>query len=69
MTIENQIQDDEEFDYGCECAMSLLNNPTEENLNNVIDDLDDEGVISTEIVYGLLATILMSLTSESPEEH
>ena len=49
--------------------MTLLNDPTEENLNNVIDELDDDGVISTEVVYGLLATILMSLSSEPSEDH
>ena len=69
MTNDNQSQNDEEFDYGCECGMTLLNDPTEENLNNVIDELDDDGVISTEVVYGLLATIIMSLSSEPSEDH
>ena len=55
-------------DYGCECAMTLLNEPTEDCLNDLIDELDEDGMISTEVVYGLLATILMSMTSEDGEE-
>jgi hypothetical protein len=51
--------------------MNLLNEPTEDNLNDLIDELDEDGMISTEIVYGLLATILMSLHDEDgdSEEH
>ena len=51
--------------------MTLLNEPTEDCLNDLIDELDEDGMISTEVVYGLLATILMSITSEEgdPEEH
>ena len=72
MTDETQAPDDQAFDYGCECAMTLLNEPTEDCLNDLMDELDEDGMISTEVVYGLLATILMSITSEedgSEEEH
>ena len=71
MNTDNQNPDDEDFDYGCECAMTLLNEPTEDCLNDLIDELDEDGMISTEVVYGLLATILMSITSEESgeEEH
>jgi hypothetical protein len=71
MANQNPTQDDEDFNYGCECAMNLLNEPTEDNLNDLIDELDEDGMISTEIVYGLLATILMSLHDEDgdSEEH
>ena len=72
MTDETQAPDDQDFDYGCECAMTLLNEPTEDCLNDLMDELDEDGMISTEVVYGLLATILMSITSEedgSEEEH
>ncbi len=71
MTNENQTNDDEDFDYGCECAMTLLNEPTEDCLNDLIDELDEDGMIATEVVYGILATILMSITSEEgdTEEH
>jgi len=68
MTNEHQASNDEDFDYGCECAMTLLNEPTEDCLNDLIDELDEGGMISTEVVYGLLATILMSITSEDEEE-
>ena len=68
MTNEHQASNDEDFDYGCECAMTLLNEPTEDCLNDLIDELDEGGMISTEFVYGLLATILMSITSEDEEE-
>ncbi len=68
MTDENQTQNDEDFDYGCECAMALLNEPTEDRLNDLIDELDEDGMIATELVYGLLATILMSITSEEDDE-
>ena len=67
MTEENQTQNDEDFDYGCECAMTLLNEPTEDRLNDLIDELDEDGMISTEVVYGLLATILMSMNEEEHE--
>lgn len=67
MTTENQSQNDENFDYGCECAMTLLNEPTEDCLNDLMDELDENGMIPTEIVYGLLATILMSLNEEDHE--
>jgi hypothetical protein len=33
----------------------------------LIDELDEDGMISTEVVYGLLATILMSLNEEDHE--
>ena len=66
MTNEDQTQNDEDFDYGCECAMTLLNEPTEDCLNDLIDELD--GMIATEVVYGLLATILMSINEEDGEE-
>jgi len=72
MTDETQAPDDQDFDYGCECAMTLLNEPTEDCLNDLMDELDEDGMISTEVVYGLLATILMSITSEeddSEKEH
>ena len=72
MTDETQAPDDQDFDYGCECAMTLLNEPTEDCLNDLMDELDEDGMISTEVVYGLLASILMSITSEeddSEEEH
>ena len=68
MTDENQTQNDEDFDYGCECAMALLNEPTEDRLNDLIDELDEDGMIATEVVYGLLATILMSITSEDEDD-
>lgn len=48
--------------------MTLLNEPTEDCLNDLIDELDEDGMISTEVVYGLLATILMSITSEESDE-
>jgi hypothetical protein len=48
--------------------MTLLNEPTEDCLNDLIDELDEDGMISTEVVYGLLATILMSITSEDEED-
>ncbi len=67
MTDENQTQNDEDFDYGCECGMLLLNEPTEDRLNDLIDELDEDGMIATEVVYGLLATILMSLNEEDYE--
>ena len=67
MTNEYQDQNDEDFNYGCECAMTLLNEPTEDCLNDLIDELDEDGMISTEVVYGLLATILMSLNEEDQE--
>lgn len=67
MTNENQTQNDEDFDYGCECAMTLLNEPTEDCLNDLIDELDEDGMIATEVVYGLLATILMSINEEDHE--
>lgn len=71
MANDNQTQNDEDFDYGCECAMTLLNEPTEDCLNDLMDELDEDGMIPTEIVYGLLATILMSLNEEDhdSEEH
>ncbi|MBT8519948.1 hypothetical protein G6734_03720 [Polynucleobacter paneuropaeus] len=71
MNTDNQNPGDEDFDYGCECAMTLLDEPTEDCLNDLIDELDEDGMISTEVVYGLLATILMSITSEESgeEEH
>jgi hypothetical protein len=47
--------------------MTLLNEPTEDCLNDLIDELDEDGMISTEVVYGLLATILMSLNEEDQE--
>ena len=68
MTDENQTQNDEDFDYGCECAMTLWNEPTEDCLNDLIDDLDEGGMIATEVVYGLLATILMSMNAEEGDE-
>ncbi len=68
MTNDNQTQNDEDFDYGCECAMTLLNEPTEDRLNDLMDELDEDGMIPTEVVYGLLATILMSITSEDGDE-
>ena len=68
MTNDNQTQNDEDFDYGFECAMTLLNEPTEDCLNDLIDELDEDGMVSTEVVYGLLATILMSITAEDEEE-
>jgi hypothetical protein len=67
MTNEDQTQNDADFDYGCECAMTLLNEPTEDCLNDLIDELDEDGMISTEVVYGLLATILMSINEEDHE--
>lgn len=67
MTKDYQDQNDEDFNYGCECAMTLLNEPTEDCLNDLIDELDENGMISTEVVYGLLATILMSLNEEDQE--
>ena len=67
MTEENQAQNDEDFDYGCECAMGLLNEPTEDRLNDLIDELDEDGMIPTEVVYGLLATILMSMNEDEHE--
>jgi len=67
MTNEDQTQNDEDFDYGCECAMALLNEPTEDRLNDLIDELDEDGMIATEVVYGLLATILMSINEEDHE--
>ena len=68
MTDENQTQNDEDFVYGCECAMTLLNEPTEDCLNDLIDELDEGGMIATEVVYGLLATILMSMNAEEGDE-
>ena len=68
MTNETQTQNDEDFDYGCECAMALLNEPTEDSLNNLMDELDENGMILTEVVYGLLATILMSMTEDESDE-
>jgi|UniRef100_UPI004047C0BB hypothetical protein len=68
MTTDNQNDNDEDFDYGCECAMTLLNEPTEDRLNDLIDELDEDGVINTEVVYGLLATILMSMNEEDVDE-
>jgi hypothetical protein len=68
MTNETQTQNDEDFDYGCECAMALLNEPTEDSLNNLMDELDENGMIPTEVVYGLLATILMSMTEDESDE-
>ncbi len=38
MTEENQTQNDDAFDYGCECAMELLNEPTEDRLTDLIDE-------------------------------
>ena len=67
MTNEDQSQNDEDFDYGCEGAMTLLNEPTEDRLNDLIDELDEDGMIATEVVYGLLATILMSINEEDHE--
>lgn len=67
MSEKYQSQNDEDFNYGCECAMTLLNEPTEDCLNDLIDELDEDGMISTEVVYGLLATILMSLNEEDQE--
>ena len=67
MTNDYQDQNDEDFNYGCECAMTLLNEPTEGCLNDLIDELDEDGMIATEVVYGLLATILMSLNEEDEE--
>lgn len=67
MTDIDQNPTDEDFDYGCECAMALLNEPTEDRLNDLIDELDEDGMIATEVVYGLLATILMSLNEEDHE--
>lgn len=64
MSSDNQAQNDEDFNYGCECAMTLLNEPTEDCLNDLIDELDENGMIPTEIVYGLLATILMNLNED-----
>ena len=68
MTNDTQTQNDEDFDYGCECAMTLLNEPTEDCLNDLIDELDEDGMIATEVVYGLLATTLMSITSEDEDD-
>ena len=68
MTNQDQSQNDEDFDYGCECAMTLLNEPTEDCLNDLMDELDEDGMISTEVVYGLLATILMSINEADHEE-
>ena len=68
MTNDTQTQNDEDCDYGCECAMTLLNEPTEDCLNDLIDELDEDGMIATEVVYGLLATILMSISSEDEED-
>jgi tRNA A37 threonylcarbamoyladenosine synthetase subunit TsaC/SUA5/YrdC len=67
MTDMSRDQSDEDFDYGCECGMALLNEPTEDRLNDLIDELDEDGMIPTEVVYGLLATILMSLNEEDHE--
>ena len=64
---QNENQNDEDFDYGCECAMALLNEPTEDRLNDLIDELDEDGMISTEVMYGLLATILMSMNEADQE--
>jgi hypothetical protein len=70
MTDKISDPNDEDFDYGCQCAMTLLNEPTEECLNDLIDELDEDGMIATEVVYGLLATILMSMTADEDEgEH
>ena len=68
MTTDNQNNNDEDFDYGCECAMTLMNEPTEDRLNDLIDELDEDGMINTEVVYGLLATILMSMNEDDVEE-
>ena len=48
MTNEDQTQNDEDFDYGCECAMALLNEPTEDRLNDLIDELDAEMEVAGE---------------------
>ena len=48
--------------------MALLNEPSEDRLNDLIDELDENGMISTEVVYGLLATILMSMNEDEGEE-
>ena len=48
--------------------MTLLNEPTEDCLNDLIDELDEGGMIATEVVYGLLATILMSMNAEEGDE-
>ena len=37
------------------------------NIIDLIDELDEDGMISTEVVYGLLATILMSMNEEEHE--
>ena len=68
MNEDHESQNDEDFNYGCECAMTLLNQPTEDCLNDLMDELDEDGMISTEIVYGLLATILMSLNEDDHED-
>ena len=68
MSENHESQNDEDFNYGCECAMTLLNEPTEDFLNDLMDELDEDGMISTEIVYGLLATILMSLNEDDHED-
>ncbi len=68
MPEDHQNQNDEDFEYGCECAMALLNEPSEDRLNDLIDELDENGMISTEVVYGLLATILMSMNEDEGEE-
>ena len=68
MSENHESQNDEDFNYGCECAMTLLNEPTEDCLNDLMDELDEDGMISTEIVYGLLATILMSLNEDDHED-
>ena len=49
------------------CALPIFNEPTEDCLNDLMDELDEDGMISTEVVYGLLATILMSLNEEDHE--
>ena len=67
MSENHESQNDEDFNYGCECAMTLLNEPTEDCLNDLIDELDENGMIPTEIVYGLLATILMSLNEDESD--
>lgn len=67
MTDLDRDQNDEDFDYGCECAMALLNEPTEDRLNDLIDELDEDDMIPTEVVYGLLATLLMSLNEDGSE--
>ena len=67
MSSDHQTQNDEDFNYSCECAMTLLNEPTEDCLNDLIDELDENGMIPTEIVYGLLATILMSLNEDESD--